>query len=365
MYKISILGLGLIGGSLAKALKNSSREIEITGFDKDPVSEQALELKIIDKKINSISDSLGSDIIFLCLPTNLSLEYFKILAPQLKEGEIISDVCGVKGIFEDEWKKIMASIPIFVGKSSGSYIGGHPMTGKEKGGLENSDPLLFENSLYLLSEKSKNLSGISPFTDLIKLLGARIRFVDPYLHDKIIAYVSHLPQVLAVSLINSPGEDEKINYPDFAAGGFRDLTRIASSDFDVWEPVFRYNKNEINSAIENLISKLESMKNFIDKGDLSSIKDEFISSKKKRESIPSNIKGFINPVHDVFIYAEDKPGTLFRLTEVLYKNSINIKDIELLKIREGTGGTFRVSFETNETAERAKVLIIHAGFRLA
>ncbi len=356
MTTISILGLGLIGASLAKALKNSNKEIEIAGFDKDFISDQGLELKIIDKKINSFSGSLNSDIIFLCLPTNLSLEYFKILAPQLREGQIIADVCGVKGVFEDEWKKM---------KSSGFYIGGHPMTGKERGGLENSDPLLFENSLYLLSENSKNLPVINQFTDIIKLLGARIRFIDPYLHDKIIAHVSHLPQVLAVSLVNSLSEEKNINYLDFAAGGFRDLTRIASSDFEVWEPVFQYNKKEITSAIENLIIKLESMKNFIDKGEFKSIKNEFISSRKKRESIPSNVKGFINPVHDVFIYAEDKPGTLFRLTEIFYKNSINIKDIELLKVREGTGGTFRLSFETNEAAERAKLLLINSGFRLA
>ncbi|HEX9740118.1 MAG TPA: prephenate dehydrogenase/arogenate dehydrogenase family protein [Ignavibacteriaceae bacterium] len=356
MTTISIIGLGLIGGSFAKALKNSKQDFKITGFDKDDISNKALELKIIDKKINSVSDSLDSDIIILSLPTNLSLEYFKILAPKLRERQIISDVSGVKGVFENEWQKI---------KSPGFYIGGHPMTGKEKGGLENSDPLLFENSLYLLSEKSKNLPCIAQFTEIIKILGSRIRFIDPHLHDKIIAYVSHLPQVVAVSLVNSLADSQEINYPDFAAGGFRDLTRIASSDFEMWEPVFNYNKNEIISAIESLITKLESMKNFIDKEDANALKDEFSSSKKKRETIPSNIKGFINPVFDIFIYADDKPGILFKLTEVLYKNSINIKDIELLKIREGTGGTFRVSFDTSEAADTAKILLIAAGFRLA
>ncbi len=356
MKTISILGLGLIGGSLAKALKNSDQVIEIIGFDKDSVTDQAMELKIIDKKINSISESLNSDIIFLCLPTNLSLKYFKSLVPQLKQNQIISDVSGVKGVFENEWKKL---------KTHGFYIGGHPMTGKEKSGLENSDPLLFENSLYLLSENSKNFPIINHFTDILKLLGVRIRFIDPYLHDKIIACVSHLPQLLAVSLVNSLKDDKKINYLDFAAGGFRDLTRIASSNFEIWEPVFQYNKKEINSALENLISKLDMMKKFVDNNDIKSLEAEFNSSKKKRENIPSNIKGFLNPVFDVFIFAEDKPGSLFRLTEVLFKNSINIKDIELLKIREGTGGTFRISFETNDSASKAKKLLVSSGFRLA
>ena len=356
MHKILILGLGLIGGSLAKALKNSGKEFEIIGFDKDPVLEEALKQKIINSKINSPEESLGSEVIFLCLPTDLSLEYFKKLSPKLKKGTIISDVCGVKGIFEDEWKKI---------KSPGYYVGGHPMTGKEKGGIENSDPLLFENSLYLLSEKGNDLPEISLFTDVIKLLGCRIRFIDPYLHDKVIAYVSHLPQVLAVSLVNSLKENDKINYLDFAAGGFRDITRVASSDFEIWEPIFRYNKNEIASSIDDLILRLKSIKESVKKGDIDSLKKEFKSSKKKRETVPSNIKGFLNPVYDVFIYAEDKPGSLYIMTELLFKNSINIKDIELLKIREGTGGTFRISFETNSNAEKAKELLVKSGFRLA
>jgi len=203
------------------------------------------------------------------------------------------------------------------------------------------------------------------FTDLIKRLGSRIRFIDPYIHDKVIAYVSHLPQVLAVSLVNSLKESEKINYLDFAAGGFRDITRVASSDFEIWEPIFRYNKNEIVSSIDDLVSQLKSIKDFVSSSDINSLKKEFESSKKKRETVPSNIKGFLNPVYDVFIYAEDKPGSLYIMTELLFKNSINIKDIELLKIREGTGGTFRISFETSSNAERAKELLIQSGFKLA
>ena len=337
-------------------LKNSGKEFEIKGFDKDSVLKETLKQKIIDNKINSPEDSLDSEVIFLCLPTDLSLEYFRKLSPLLKKGTIISDVCGVKGIFEDEWKKI---------KSSGFYIGGHPMTGKERGGIENSDPLLFENSLYLLSEKGDDLPNINQFTDIIKLLGCRIRFIDPYLHDRVIAYVSHLPQVLAVSLVNTLKENENINYLDFAAGGFRDMTRVASSDFEIWEPIFRYNKNEIVSSINDLILRLKSIKDSVNKGDIDFLKKEFKSSKKKRETVPSNVKGFLNPVYDVFIYAEDKPGSLYIMTELLFKNSINIKDIELLKIREGTGGTFRISFETNSNAEKAKELLVKSGFRLA
>jgi prephenate dehydrogenase len=350
------MGLGLIGGSLAKSFKNAKQDFLITGFDKDSVSDRALELKIIDKKINSLSESLTSDIIFLSLPTDLSLKYLIELAPHLKQGQIISDVSGVKGIFETEWLKL---------DSKGIYIGGHPMTGKERGGLENSDPLLFENSLYLISDKSKNLPVISIFTDLIRLLGSRIRFIDPFMHDKITAGVSHLPQVLAVSLINSLEEKKDINYLDFAAGGFRDLTRVASSDFEIWEALFKFNRNEIVASIENLLDKLKSVKDLINNEKMKSLKEEFDSSKRRRETIPSNIKGFINPLFDLFIFADDKPGSLFKLTEVLYRNSINIKDIELLKIREGTGGTFRISFETSIAAERAKELLVKSGFRLA
>ncbi len=353
MKNISIIGLGLIGGSIAKALKNNSNQIVIKGFDKKEILKEALKDKSIDFPLGKIEEAKDSDIIFLCLPTELSLQYFKILAPVINDETILTDVCGVKGAFEDEWKKI---------NSKGSYIGGHPMTGKETSGYNSSDPLLFENSVYIISESAKSDNKLNEFLEVINLLGARIRFLDPYLHDKVISRVSHLPQLLSVALVNSVSENGNINYLDFAAGGFRDMTRIASSSFDIWESVLKLNNKAIVDSIELLIKNLNQIEDQLKTGDLKSLEASFQKARTRRDEIPKNTKGFINPLVDVFIYVKDEPGVLSKLTTLLFNNNINIKDLELLKIREGTGGTFRVSFESEEIAFKAKEIMEKSGF---
>jgi prephenate dehydrogenase len=351
---ISIIGLGLIGGSIAKALKNSGKNFIINAFDKPHVLSSAIEEKVIDSKLEKIEETKNSGIIFLCLPTDLSLKTLKQLASLISENTIITDVCGVKGIFEKEWKSL---------KSKGTYIGGHPMTGKEAGGFENSDHLLFENSVYIISESEKNPDKLKKLTNIIKLLGTRIRFLDPFLHDKIIAQVSHLPQLLAVTLVNSISKnDNDVNYLDFAAGGFRDMTRIASGNFDIWAPVVKMNRQEIISSLKSINTQLKQLEDLIVNENLDSLKELFDKARAKRDEIPKNTKGFINPLYDVFVYVKDEPGVLSKLTTALFENSINIKDMELLKIREGTGGTFRISFQSKEDAEKAEAIINKAGF---
>lgn len=355
MQKVSIIGIGLIGGSIAKALKNSGKDFLISAFDKPGVLELAEEQKVIDKRLYHFEEAKNSEIIFLCLPTDISLKALKELASVVNENTIITDVCGVKGIFEKEWNSV---------NSKGNYVGGHPMTGKEAGGFENSDPLLFENSVYIISNSEKDSNKVKKITEIIHLLGARIRFLDPFIHDKIIAQVSHLPQLLAVSLVNSVSKnDNGINYLDFAAGGFRDMTRIASGNFDIWEPVIKMNKNEIVNALEVLNSNLSNLGALLKNENIISLKELFNKARAKRDEIPKNTKGFINPLYDLFVYVKDEPGVLSKLTTALYKNDINIKDMELLKIREGTGGTFRISFQSQKDADKAEKVVTEIGFQ--
>ncbi|HVO73064.1 MAG TPA: prephenate dehydrogenase/arogenate dehydrogenase family protein [Ignavibacteriaceae bacterium] len=354
MKNISIIGLGLIGGSLAKAVKNYSPSYSISGFDTKEISLLALKEKTIDKILNSEEEACNSDLIFLCLPTELSLTVFSKILPLLKKDSVLTDVCGVKGIFEDKWKSI---------GSEGFYIGGHPMAGKEVSGYENSDPLLFENAVYILSDKKAECENYDLLLEIIKGIGSRIKFLNPYLHDEIVAGVSHLPQLVSIALVNSVGsENSDVNFLDFAAGGFRDMTRIASSDFGIWEPVIKNNKKSILQAITKFNLSLIEIIDYLIKDDLASLKKLFESARLKRDEIPKNTKGFLNPLFDLYVYVKDEPGVLSRLTTVLYENSINIKDIELLKIREGAGGTFRISFDTQQTAEKAKGLIEKSGF---
>ncbi len=352
--EISIIGLGLIGGSIAKSLKSKNAPYVIKGFDKKNVLKKVLKDGFIDQALSEAEDAAGSDFIFLCLPTELSLSTFGKLAQNMNRGAVITDVCGVKGIFEEKWSLL---------KSKGDYIGGHPMTGKEAGGYENSDPLLFENAVYVVSEKAKNVKNIQGYLKIIEFLGARPRFLDPFLHDKVIASVSHMPQLLAVALVNASSEQkDNVNYLDFAAGGFRDMTRIASSDFEMWKSIFKLNREEIITAIEKIHKNLNNIEGYLECDDIDRLEEMFNNAGRRRDEIPKNMKGFIYPLADVFVYVKDEPGVLSKLTTLLYNNDVNIKDMELLKIREGRGGTFRLSFENRRIADKAKKLIEESGF---
>ena len=237
------------------------------------------------------------------------------------------------------------------------------MTGKEKGGFDNSDPLLFENCVYILDDSAKELPSINSFTKIIHQLGARITFLNPKVHDIIVSSVSHLPQLVSVSLINSANfKESTLNFFDYAAGGFRDMTRIASSEFNVWEPIIRQNKKNIIQAIDNFIFDLEQIKNSIAKEDYETLAKKFESARVKRDEIPKSNKGFINKIYDVFVFVKDEPGVISKISTALFENNINIKDIELLKIREGTGGTFRLAFESESDAETAKMIIEKVGY---
>jgi len=354
MQKIAIYGLGLIGGSLAKAFKKSEVDIHISAFDKSEVLEHALAEKTIDVSIEDIQAVKSFDVIFLCLPVETSLEYFKILAPLLTKNQIITDVCGIKSIFKKSWDDL---------KSSGIYIGGHPMTGKENGGYENSDPLLFENAIYVLTEDLNKNKELSQFRKLVEALGASILYLPAHQHDVIAASVSHLPQLLSVALVNTAAlKADEYNFLDLAAGGFRDMTRIASSDFTIWESVIKNNKEEILAALDSFSREINSISKLLSKDEFKSISEMFESARYKRHEIPANTKGFLSPLHDLFVFVKDEPGAISKISSALYKRGINIKDIELLKIREGSGGSFRLSFESDEDRKKAADIMDEIGF---
>ncbi len=356
LNRIAILGLGLIGGSFAKALKHANPNIIISAYDKDEVLSQALSDKVIDEKLSFSDEILKSDIIFLALPIESSLEIFKTISPQLNENQIISDLCSVKGIFIDEWKKL---------SSKGTYIGAHPMTGKEKSGYENSDALLFENSVFIVCTENGKSKLFDEYINLVKTSGARISLLDPHLHDKITSRVSHIPQLLSVLLVNHSAQQVNENsFLDYAAGGFRDMTRIASSDFSIWESIIKYNKSEILDSIESFEKQLSSLKDIIKKDDYSGINNLFDDARQSRNEIPINTKGFIDPLFDITIFVKDQPGMISKISTILFENNINIKDIELLKIREGTGGNFKFYFDSESDAVKAKLLIVNAGFNI-
>lgn len=352
--KIIISGLGVMGGSLAMAIKQNLPDLRIRGFDSDSVLQEALRRKIIDEKIERWpQDCAGADLIFLATPLHILQRQLNDLNGIIDGQTVVTDV----GSTKEELAAFVEKIHF-----SGVYIGGHPMTGAEKSGLSAATPLLYENAVYLLSNITADKEHIlhEKLLPVLKAIKARVMLIDAKIHDEILAAISHLPQILAIELVNLVGAKNSPEEPYFAlaAGGFRDLTRIASSSVDIWQGIIRSNKDNVRSILKHYIRRLESV---LDKMD--DLHQEFESANNYRQMVPKESKGFLSPLTDILVYVTDQVGVVAKISNTLARKKIDIRDMELLKIREKEGGVFRLSFANRQEAQTAADVLNDIGFQ--
>ena len=355
---VTIYSVGLLGGSLGLALKNSGFKGKIIGLSSAANIETALNLGCIDEgyHYDALQEVVRqTNLLLLCSPINTIIKTIRHLNTlDLPEGLIISDV----GSTKQEIVAAGKSLPPQV-----RFIGGHPMAGSEKSGPSGSDPYLFQNAIYVLSPESgvpdKKEKSIAQFLE--KFLGCRTLFLDPSMHDAIAATVSHVPHLLAISLVCLAGEmEQKIpGTLTLAAGGFRDMTRIASASYDMWHDIFATNKFAIEPLLDSLINVLSEIKQSIRHD---ALRKFFEQAGCTRTRIPHANKGFMRKLSEVMVLAKDQPGFIAQLSGILAEKNINIKDIEVLKVREGEGGTIRLAFDSSAIAREAVDLLSQHGF---
>ncbi len=258
MKRIAIIGLGLIGGSVAKAVRRNS-DIDIIGWNR---SRESLTEALHQNIINGIWDKksvLEAALVLLATPPAATIDFLKENASYFKPGTVITDVCGVKTSIVKECEPIC--------KENGLYfLGGHPMAGKEKGGFLNSDESLFEGASYIITptEQTKKIA-IERVTKLAKIIGAReISVTTPEEHDRIIAFTSQLPHVLAGAYVKSPACLER---KGFSAGSFMDVSRVATADEKLWTELFSLNAENLCAEIDTLIKNLAAYRDAIKNND--------------------------------------------------------------------------------------------------
>lgn len=332
------------------------------GFDEPTVLDAALKRGAIDHKAATPEAAVrDADLVVLATPLAPMLQLLETIASHLKPGALVTDVGSVKQPVMEHARDVL--LP------ENRFIGGHPMAGAEHRGVAYADAFLFENATYVLCPSQGTPDDY--FTDdeagflaIVRATGGRVLLMDAARHDRIAAAVSHLPQLLSVLLMNYVA-DLNTNDEAFlrlAAGGFRDMTRIASSPFGMWRDVLLANQHDILDALAGFTTLLQKMRNRLIEEDLDTIATHFAESARVRDTIPRDSKGFLSPLSDVYVYAEDRPGELLSIVQVLFNAGINIKDIELLKIREGTGGAFRLSFSGDLVAAEAIAVLTGARF---
>ncbi|MDD4002686.1 MAG: prephenate dehydrogenase [Clostridia bacterium] len=254
---IAVVGLGLIGGSVCKALKQKTSHT-VFGIDiNDIIKQNALKLEAVDYVIEP-DKLVNIDIIFLCLYPMESVKFIKDNIAFLKKACIVTDVCGIKTYIENE-------LDLFLKQNGCYYVGGHPMAGKETSGFFNSNASLLQGASYILTvSPHTDSAAFNKINDIIKILGCSVIVTDSNAHDKIIAYTSQLAHIVSSSYVKSPTvQFEK----GFTGGSFQDMTRVALLNENMWADLFLLNKDNITREIDNLTEKLKEFKNAICDGD--------------------------------------------------------------------------------------------------
>ena len=357
--RIAIVGVGLIGGSLAMAWQERLPHLTIIGYDRPEILGNAVARGVIDKSACSLREAVEcADVVVFATPIASITSLVQEAAKWLKPGTIVTDVGSVKGPIIESARQHFSLDQVF--------IGGHPMAGAEQGGLANADAFLFENATYVLCPgPHENTAAYQSIAQLVEATGARVLTMQAAHHDRVAACISHVPQLLATALMGLAAEKSQTDPAilRLAAGGFRDMTRIAYSPYSLWEPILSANRADVLATLKELIAILASMTDAVGRDEVVTLAPLFDQARSVRETIPKDFKGFVDPLADVYVYAEDQPGVLAHITGALFENNISIKDIELLKVREGTGGAFRLSFTDDQTADAAVATLKAVGCR--
>ena len=352
--ELGFIGFGLIGGSIARAVKKKYSDFHIKVYTrrKNPQLDKGVEEGVIDELLYSIDERFSScDIIFLCAPVLKNIDFLSVLKPLVKPSCIITDVGSVKGNI------CRAASELGLGRQ---FIGGHPMAGSEKTGYENSTDILLENAYYLLTPDQENRpEDIQTMQDLVAIIGANCVVLPPDEHDRITAAISHVPHIIAVALVNMVrrNDNEEQNMKAFAAGGFKDITRIASSSPEMWQDICVANGESIDHFLQYFEQQLCRFRQIIKDGNLPAINSEFRKAGDYRSSIPTTKSSIIARSYDLFVNIDDRTGAIATIATILSVNGISIKNIGIIHNREYTDGVMKLELYNEEDALAARRLL--------
>ncbi len=366
MIKLGFIGFGLIGASIAKSLHSKAPgEYEIIVYDYHTDENKSLTKAIDDKVISSITKALsgliGCDLIFLCAPTLKNISYLERIKTCFDSAGVcyplITDVGSVKGN--------IASAADKLGLKK-NFIGGHPMAGSEKTGYENATDHLLENAYYILTPSDENTdSDKELLTSIVRKTGALPIILDSSEHDRVTAAISHVPHIIAAELVNlvqDSGDDVPMMRM-LAAGGFKDITRIASSSPDMWQSVFMSNKQAIIDCLERYQDALVKVEAAVFSDNASYIFNTFKRAGEFRSSIPAS-HGLLKPEYRFYIDIEDRVGAIATVATQLFIHGISLKNIGIVHNRDYEQGVLKVEFYDNEAKESAISQLSENGYTI-
>ncbi len=351
--KIGYIGLGLIGGSIAKTVHRIWPDVEQIAYKPNTDTlRSAQEDGVITTICSDVGDDFRDcDIIYLCAPVLNNNDYIVTLSELAAGDMLVTDVGSVKS----EIHHVIRDYP----ELERHFIGGHPMCGTEKTGYENSTAYMLENAYYVLTPTpTVPPEKVDGFADFIRSIGALPLVLDCEKHDFAVGSISHLPTVIASTLVNlvKDLDDDGETLRTIAAGGFRDITRVASSDPTMWENICVANRDQILGLIDAYVDALESTRDTIAGGDEDEILGFFGSAKEYRDSFRIS-SGALHPVYQLFLDLIDEAGGIATVATILATNMINIKNIGIIHNREFQQGVLQVEFYDRPSFDKAVELL--------
>lgn len=280
--RLCIVGSGLIGGSLALALKRAGRVGEVVGAGRNTETlERARGLGIIDRySLDPAEAACGADIVVLSVPLLAMRGVFQQLLPALQPGMILTDVGSAK-------MRVIEDARSVLGQCSRQFVPGHPIAGTERSGPEAATASLFDGRRVIITPLSDNdEADVRRIAEMWRIVGAEVEAMTALHHDHVLAATSHLPHLLAFALVESLARmEERHEVFRYAAGGFRDFTRIAASDPTMWRDIALANAAEIKGMLKRYQKDLEHLYQLLDAGDGEALHALFRCAKQAREGL--------------------------------------------------------------------------------
>ena len=352
---IYIAGLGLIGASMALGIKRDHPDYEILGYNRSQASRDiALERGMIDRATDDFASFAPlADVIILTLPIKQTIAFLQDLATlDLKEGVIISDAGSTKSAIVATAENCFVDKPV-------RFVGAHPMAGSHKTGAASADVNLFENAYYIFTPSSlTSPDTLEEMKDLLSGLHARFIEIDAEEHDRVTSQISHFPHILASGLMEQTASyaEEHEMARRFAAGGFRDMTRIAESEPGMWTSILLSNRETIIERIEDFKGRLDEIEQAISKGDENQIWNFFNQAREQRQAMEIHKRGGVDSSFDLYVDVPDEEDVILRILELLRGTSlVNIHINE--ENREDIHGILQISFKNAQDLKRAEQVI--------
>ncbi len=353
---VVIAGVGLIGGSVALGLRERFLAREVIGLDAEPEAlSNALGLGVIDAaKLEPGEWLRTADVVVFAAPVRALPGLIAAVAPFVGVETVLTDVGSVK-------LPLLETLSSLTPGLRSRFVGGHPMAGSERGGVQNANAGLLQNAIWVLTPGAESSpEAVAHVRLLVESVGAKPVVFDASAHDRLVATVSHLPYLSALALTRLIARHEdRDGLALLAAGGFRDLTRVASGDARMSRDMVVENRTALREALSRYRAELEALEAMLFAPEM--LMEAALEGKRTRDSLPVVKRSLLPTLHDVVVGIPDRPGEFARVAGLLAEAEINIKDVEVLSMRED-GGALRLGFALLDEAAQARATLEAAGY---